>query len=256
MNGIFAIYNFGLLLIALCAFGLLRWWQIPAGTILDWAIGIGIIEWLFAIVTVPWNIYFAAKSTVREGEESRSQGITVEPRQLAYANTIASRSLIIAIALHLISAIALYYLSVHQITPLGYISSAAALLLTFLRPAISTYEYLAARLAAMRQQFVYPRADIIELRDRVDNIERQVNTLWNRLDINDEDSWLNEQEHRWTTNRDELAKITATIADLKAANDIAHQNLAQEAKQAISQITVDGQFLDRARELVRFIKTA
>ena len=67
---------------------------------------------------------------------------------------------------------------------------------------------------------------------------------------------MNNQNHRWETNRTELAKVTAAIADLKASNELDHQRLAQEARQAISQITVDGQFLEHARELIRFFKTA
>jgi hypothetical protein len=46
------------------------------------------------------------------------------------------------------------------------------------------------------------------------------------------------------------------MANMKATNELAHQRLAEEAKQAISQITVDGQFLEHARELIRFFKTA
>ena len=46
------------------------------------------------------------------------------------------------------------------------------------------------------------------------------------------------------------------MADFKASNELDHQRLAQEARQAISQITVEGQFLEHARELIRFFKTA
>jgi hypothetical protein len=252
MSGIIIIYNFSFLLLALIAFGLLRWWQVPAGSIIDWAIGIAIFEWLFAIVTIPWNIYFAARSTLETGTDSRIQGIEVEERQLGYARSISHRALIVAIGLHLISAAGLYYLAASGITPLGYISAGAALLLTFLRPAFSTYEYLAQRLSQMRQQFTYPRADIIELQHRLDRVEN----LAAQIDRSNEDAWIVSEQARWDTNRRDFADITAKITSLEATNELEHQRLAQEAKQAISQITVDGQFLDRARDLIRFIKTA
>ena len=76
------------------------------------------------------------------------------------------------------------------------------------------------------------------------------------LDDRDENSWLSHQGRQWESNRDELAKIVAAIAQMKADNELAHQRLDREAKQAISQITVDGQFLEHARELIRFFKTA
>lgn len=256
MYGSIAAFNSGLIFIALLAFGLLNWFQIPTGSILDWAIGIGIFEWAILIVTVPWNIYFKAKAAVQTGQESQRQGISVEDRQIQYASGIATKSLIVAIGLHLGTAIGLYWLAINGITSLGYWSSIGVLLLTLLRPAISTYEYLAARLSAMQEQFAYPRADILELRGRFDHLEYQVTQLTSQLDPNSDTSWLSQQNYRWDNNREQLSKITVSMADLKASNELDHQRLAQEARQAISQITVDGQFLEHARELIRFFKTA
>jgi hypothetical protein len=251
-----AAFNSGLIFIAILAFGLLNWLQIPAGSIWDWAIGIGIFEWAILIVTVPWNIYFKAKSAVQTGKESQLQGISIEERQIKYASEIATKSLIVAIGLHLGTALGLYWLAINGITSLGYWSSVGVLLLTLLRPAISTYEYLAARLTAMQEQFAYPRADILELRGRFQQLEDRVTQLTSQLDPYDDNSWLNQQNYRWDNNREELSKITVSMADMKASNELEHQRLAHEAKQAISQITVDGQFLEHARELIRFFKTA
>jgi hypothetical protein len=251
-----AAFNSGLIFIAILAFGLLNWFQIPAGSIWDWVIGIGIFEWAILIVTVPWNIYFKAKSAVQTGKESQLQGISIEERQIKYASEIATKSLIVAIGLHLGTALGLYWLAINGITSLGYWSSVGVLLLTLLRPAISTYEYLAARLTGMQEQFAYPRADILELRGRFQQLEDRVTQLTSQLDPYDDNSWLNQQNYRWDNNREELSKITVSIANMKASNELEHQRLAQEAKQAISQITVDGQFLEHARELIRFFKTA
>ncbi len=251
-----AAFNSGLIFIALLAFGLLNWFQIPAGNIWDWAIGIGIFEWAILIVTVPWNIYFKAQAAVQTAKESQLQGISVEERQIKYASGIATKSLIVAIGLHLGTAIGLYWLAINGITSLGYWSSIGVLLLTLLRPAISTYEYLATRLSAMQAQFAYPRMDILELRGRFQQLEDRVTQLTSQLDPDDDNSWFNQQHYRWDNNRNELSKITVSMADLKASNELEHQRLAQEAKQAISQITVDGQFLEHARELIRFFKTA
>ncbi len=256
MYGSIAVFNSGLLFIALLAFGLLNWFQIPAGNLWDWAIGIGIFEWTILIVTVPWNIYFKAKGVVQTGTDSQLEGIEVEDRQIQYARGIETKSLAIAIGSHFITAGGLYWLAIGGITPLGYWSSIGVLLLTLLRPAISTYEYLAARLSAMQQQFTYPRNDILELRDRFDRLENLVERLTDKLDAEDDTSWLSQQNYRWETNREEISKLTVAISNFKATNESEHQRLAQEARQAISQITVDGQFLEHARELIRFFKTA
>jgi hypothetical protein len=256
MYGSVAAFNSGLIFLALFAFGLLHWFQIPTGSLWDWAIGIGIFEWAILIVTVPWNIYFSAQAAVQTGKESQLQGIVVDERQILYASGIATKSLIVALGLHLGTAIGLYWLAISGVTALGYWSSVGVLLLTLLRPAISTYEYLATRLTAMKEQFAYPRADILELRGRFEQLEYRVTELTDRLNPNDDTSWLSSQERRWETNREELSRITVAMADLRASNELEHQRLAQEAKQAISQITVDGQFLEHARELIRFFKTA
>ncbi len=250
------VFNSGLIFVALLAFGLLQWFQIPAGSLWDWAIGIGIFEWAVLIVTVPWNIYFSAQSVLQTGKESQAREIAVDEQQLQYARNIATKSLLVAISLHLGTAIGLYWLAVSGITPLGYWSSAGVLLLTLLRPAISTYEYLAIRLRSMEDQFAYPRADILELRDRFTQLEYRVERLTEQLNPDEETSWLNNQNQRWENIRQEMSRMTAALADSKASNELEHQRLAQEAKQAISQITVDGQFLEHARELIRFFKEA
>jgi hypothetical protein len=249
-------FNSGLIFVALLAFGLLQWFQIPAGSLWDWAIGIGIFEWAVLIVTVPWNIYFSAQSVLQTAQESQAKGIAVDEQQIQYAGSVATKSLLVAIGLHLGTAFGLYWLAISGITPLGYWSSVGVLLLTLLRPAISTYEYLATRLRSMEEQFTYPRADILELRDRFTQLEYQVKLLTEQLNPEEETSWLNSQNQRWETMRQEMSKMTAALADSKASNELDHQRLAQEAKQAISQITVDGQFLEHARELIRFFKEA
>ncbi len=256
MYGSIAAFNSGLLFIALLAFGLLNWFQIPAGNLWDWAVGIGIFEWTILIVTVPWNIYFKAKAVAQTGTESQLQGMDVPERQIQYAKGVATKSLFVAIGLHLGTAIALYLLAANGITSLGYWSSIGVLLLTLLRPAISTYEYLATRLSEMQNQFLYPREDIFDLRERFGRLEDRVRELTDRFNPDDNESWVSQQNYRWETNREEIAKLTVSIANLKATNESEHQRLAQEAKQAISQITVDGQFLEHARELIRFFKEA
>lgn len=246
-----------ILLVALAlAFGLLKFFQIAAGTFLDWLLGLAILEWLLVIVTVPWNIYFAARQTTATAIDSQDKGIKVEQRQLNYAQTISKRSLIAAIFLHLLSAAGLYWIAQAGITAIGYWGAAAALLLTALRPAISSYEYLAERLRSIQQDFKYPREDALELRDRLSGVEVEVKSLLRKLDENSENSWLSKQNQRWHIHQTEIANTNARLQELQATNKVEHEQLSREAQQAISQLTVDGQFLDNVREIIRFFKTA
>jgi hypothetical protein len=137
-----------LLLLFIAGFGITQWLSLPFGGLIDWIIGASIFIWLIIIVTVPWNIYFQAKSVLDQANASRERGINVNERQIPYVRALRTRALILAIALHLISAIALYIFASSTIGTVGYIGAIAALLLTFLRPAISAYKYISQKLIA------------------------------------------------------------------------------------------------------------
>jgi hypothetical protein len=246
----------GFVVLILAAFGLLQWFHIPTGNFLDWVIGGASFWWLLVIVTVPWNIHFQAKQVIADGEQSQEKGIAVEEKQIQYVKVLAKRSFILAISLHLLSAIGLYILAVTGISAVGYISSGAALLLTGLRPAISAYEYLSARLSTISQEWKYPREDIMELRSRFDSLEETVNGLSEQLNPEQPYSLAANQQLYIEETRRELARIAANLEELRATNQTEHERLSREARQAIAQLSTDGQFLDNVREIIRFFKTA
>jgi multidrug resistance efflux pump len=251
-----AIGNAILVLLAAIIFGVLKFFQVTAGNLLDWVLGIAILEWLLVIVTVPWNIYFAAKQASETAIDSQQKGIAIEERQLRYIQAISQRSLVVAIILHLLSAGGLYWIAQAGLTPLGYLGAGAALLLTALRPAVSTYEYLAERLRSIQQEFSYPREDIMEVRDRLLQAENELKTWREKFDESEPDSWISEQSQRWQRQQSELVNLNAQVQELRATNNLDHDRLSREAQQAISQLTVDGQFLDHVREIIRFFKAA
>jgi hypothetical protein len=248
--------SFGLGITALIAYAILQWLHIPVGNFVDWFIGIASFSWLLIIVTVPWNIYFDAREVIAEANISQEKKIPVDQKQLNYVSKVSKISIIVALALHILSALGLYLLSATGISPVGYISSIATLLLTFLRPAVRTYKYLATRLAMIRQQIKYPREDVIELRGKVTQLETDVKQLLKEMDLENADSLVYKQQQEWQTTRKNLANLKAQLEAFDAKNEVAHQYLSQEAKSAISQLTEDGQFLDHVREIIRFFKTA
>ncbi len=252
----FGGFSIGLVVILLLAFGILNWLNVPAGSFLDWTIGGASFFWLVVIATVPWNIYFQAKEVVADAEQSREKNIPIEEKQLGYVQRIAKRSLWIAIALHLISAVVLYGLAVTGISAVGYISSVAALLLTGLRPVIRAYEYIATRLMMIRQEFKYPREDVLQLRDRVFILEDQIKYISDTLDENKADSWIANKNRQSAALRQDLSQLASSLESLRSTNQAEHNNLKKEAQNAIAQLTTDGQFLDHVREIIRFFKTA
>ncbi|MEH2270990.1 MAG: hypothetical protein V7K68_21670 [Nostoc sp.] len=246
----------GIVVVVLAAFGLLQWLHIPAGNFLDWVIGGASFWWLLVIVTVPWNVHFQAKEVLAEAAQSTEKGIAVDEKQVKYVTALAKRSLWVAIALHLFSAVGLYTLAVTGISTVGYISSGAALLLTILRPAIRAYEYLYARLAMIRQEWKYPREDIFELRDRFSILEQKIQSLEDQLNPEQPYSLSATQQRFAEETRRDLARIAANLEELRATNQTEHERLGREARNAIAQLSTDGQFLDHVREIIRFFKTA
>ncbi len=246
--------SFGSGLLALLAFFVLQWLQIPTGNLVDWLIGIASFWWLLAIVTVPWNIYFEAEDVKAEATISQRKNIPVDAQQLQYVTTISRWSLIAAIALHLISAVGLYFLASSGISAVGYVSALATLLLTFLRPAVRFYEYLARRLAAIRQLVQYPREDVLALRGTVNSLESQLATIQAQLNPEQEDSIVSVQQREWQKIRQAHSQLRATLEQLQANNDLAHQQLAKNTETAIAQLSEDSQILNHVREIIRFWK--
>jgi hypothetical protein len=242
--------------LTILTFAGLQWLHLPVGNLVDWLIGSASFLWLMLIVTVPWNIHFQAKGVLAEADLSAERQIPVEPQQLRYVRLLAKRSLVVAIALHLLSAIGLYALSATGITPIGYISAGAALLLTILRPAIAAYGYFLARLRLIQEATAYPREDIVTLRSQVAALETTADGLTQQMDVGQPDSWAASQQLQWAELRRDLSRLTTTLEELKATNLAEHHQLSRDAQQAIAQLSADSQFLDNVREIIRFFKTA
>lgn len=249
-------FSIGLVFLVLATFGALQWLDVPSGNFLDWVIGVASVWWLLVIVTVPWNIHFEAKAVLAEADESRRQEIAVDEQSVQYASQVATRSLWVAIALHLISALGLYGLAAAGISAIGYVSSAATLLLTALRPAIAFYRYLAARLWQIRHTLKYPREDVMELRYRVEAIEQATKQLEYQLNPENFDGWAATQQRTLAALRQDLTQLAAGQEDLKATNQADHDRLSREARNAIAQLSTDGQVLEHVREIIRFFKSA
>jgi hypothetical protein len=251
---VFGGFSLGLVIVLLLAFGLLTWLGIPTGRFLDWVIGGASFWWLVVIVTVPWNVYFRAKAVLTDAEESQAKGIAVAAPKLSYVQMLAQRSLWVALGLHLLSAVTLYLLAAFGVSAIGYIGSVAALLLTLLRPAIRTYDYIAARLFSIQQEFQYPREDVVQLRDRVNDLSQQLKTLQQQLNPQDPTAWAAIQEKQLQATRNDLTRLGSNLETLRRQNQSEHERLSQEAQSAIAQLSEDSRFLGNVREIIRFIK--
>jgi hypothetical protein len=108
----------------------------------------------------------------------------------------------------------------------------------------------------IRQEWKYPREDVVELRSRFDTLEATVQRLEEQLNPEQPYSLAANQQTYLEETRKELARISANLEAERATNQTEHERLAREARGAIAQLSTDGQFLDHVREIIRFFKTA
>jgi len=247
-------FTISIILVALLSFTILRWLDIPVGSLIDWLIGIAIFAWLITVVTVPWNIHFEAKEVLNDAKTSKKLNIQFDEKQLVYVKRLANLSLIGAIFLHLISAVGLYWLSVVNISIVGYFGSGAALLLTLLRPSIRAYEYISERLANIRESITYPREDVYLLKSKVENIESQLNWLLEEMNQKDKDSWRSKNNLKVQRTITEITKIHELLKSFQEQNEQSHERISKETRHAVAQLSEDGKFIDNIVEIIRFIK--
>lgn len=245
---------------ALIVLAILQWLDIPAGRFVDWVVGVLSFWWLTLIVTVPWNIHFDARRVLSDAAQSKKRNIELDPKRLAHVAQIARRALMAALTLHVVSAIALYWIAIAGVSPVGFVAAVVALLLTALRPGIRLYEYLAHQLRQIGREVRYPREDVVELLRRVSDLEDMLNlkkeTSWAMVQVKaaqDNEAFSHQLKADTATS---IQQLTTSLDQLRTENMVDHQRLGTEYRQALAQVTEDRRFLEHIREIIRFVKKA
>jgi hypothetical protein len=246
----------GITFISILVFGTLQWLQIPKGTMIDWIIGVIAFWWLLLVVTIPWNMHFQAKEVLDEIRISEDKKLTVNPNDRVYAQKIAKRYLMLALILHLISTVVLYILAYLGISSIGYWGAGIALLLTGLRPALRMQAYVVQRLSAMKQEIRYPRDDAYELGIQQSDLKYRIENMESILNINDVHSWASSQHQEIASLQKKVDDILVKIKTSELQNKVEHEIIAKKSEETVAKLSEDAQFLNQARELIRFIKSA
>lgn len=230
--------------------------HIPAGTMIDWIVGIVAFWWLTGITTLPWNMYFTAKDLLDDAEISAKKGITIDQEDVAYAKKKSKLFLRIALILHVVSAVALYLLAFFGISSIGYFAAIVAVVLTFVRPSYRLYDYIIGRLQNMQRKILYPREDVYELRAEIIKQTERIDALVYLLDMEKEESWASRTTHELKKIAAHSKKVEQELEQLHVSNDKAHADLSTKTQQEIAKLSEDAQFLNQAREVIRFFKNA
>jgi hypothetical protein len=129
------------------------------------------LAWLAGLVTLPWNLYFAAHRARAGMTLSRERGITVREADEAEASRLARRMLGFAIGAHVGTALAAALVAYLLSARTGYYVAGFFLMTTAVRPAAAYFAHVRARIGALERQSTHPRDDVATLLRRVEHLQ-------------------------------------------------------------------------------------
>lgn len=211
---------------------------VAPSTLLAVLVGAISLIWLLVLLTVPWNLYFAARRVVHETHLSRERGIEVPQAREDEASGIARRMLRFAIAGHLLSAAVIAVITYFSGAQVGYYFAGFYLLATFFRPAGSYLAHLRERVSTLMEELHYPRQDVATLRAELSDLTEARTKLEESVRDLDE----------------KLTQTRAQLAALQATTETADHDLNRRITQMTRRFdeTVDG--LSDNQELITGLK--
>jgi hypothetical protein len=139
------------------------------------------LGWLVTLVTLPWNLYFAAHRATASMEVSRERGIAVRQADAAEAVRLARRMLWFALGAHLVTALAAAAVAFFTGARVGYYVASFFLLTTAFRPAAAYFWHVRTRIRVLTRESTHPRDDVAALLEKVDGLRDAVDDLWSGL---------------------------------------------------------------------------
>jgi hypothetical protein len=226
--------------------------------------GAGIVAgtcWLVALVTVPWNLFFAARRAQAEMAVSRERGISVREADGAEAARIARRMLRFAIGAHAVTAAAAVMVAYLTGEAAGYYVAAVFLAATGVRPAAEYLAHIRKRIGALTQQITFPPDDVAALTERVDLLEHRARAA--RRGLHRVEAALGEGlAHATGVLTADLARLSDAQADDRAAARSRDDDLGRRIDAMVRRIesALDGisdhqELVTGLRALVRMIRS-
>lgn len=217
--------------------------------------------WLVALVTVPWNLYFAARRAAAAMTVSRERGISVRDADDAEAARIAARMLRFALAAHLSTALAAAVIAYVSGEPAGYYVAAAFLIATGIRPAVAYLAHVRERIRVLTRESTHPRADVASLEQQMDDITAALELVQANL-RRAESTLADNIAHARHVLTADLARLQDAQADDKAAARARDDALGRRIDDMVRRIeaTLDGisdhqELLTGIRALVRMVRS-
>ena len=126
--------------------------SVPLTTLLTVGAVVIALSWLIVLVTVPWNLHFAARRAAAEMAVSRERGISVRASYDAEAARISGRMLRFALSAHLATAVAAAAIAFVSGSKAGYYVAGIFLLSTAFRPAGAYVAHVRERIMVLTRE--------------------------------------------------------------------------------------------------------
>jgi hypothetical protein len=240
---------------------------VPLATTASIGVGGVALAWLIVLVTLPWNLYFAARRVVGEITVSRERGIAVPPAHEAEAGRIARRMLWFALGAHVGTAAAAAVIAVISGAKVGYYFAGLFLLSAAARPAAAYLAHVRHRINTLTRETTHPRDDVASLKHRTEQVACSVKEL--RGEVIGVADGLRRAEAALAGDiahaRDVLTADLARVQDAQAADRAAARTRDDDLGRRIDEMvrrieaTLDGisdhqELITGIRALVRMIK--
>jgi hypothetical protein len=169
----------GVVVVGAAVLGVLLHFVAHASTsvLLGFGAGAACLMWLAVLLTVPWNLYFQARTARQEITEGRAAGLEIAEGREQDAERIAGRLLRTAVGSHLVSAAVIGVVAAVSGQAVGYWFCVFYLIATVLRPGQAWLRHLRARIGVLHEEASFPRDDILALKARLDTAEAAVTGL-------------------------------------------------------------------------------
>jgi len=241
---------------------------VAVSTLLTIGAGGVALAWLVVLVTVPWNLYFAARRAVAEMAVSRGRGITVPAAYGGEARQLGRRMLWFALGAHIATALAAAVITYVSGATIGYYFAGFYLLSAAIRPVVAYFAHVRERITTMTRESRHPRDDIASLKLEVDGLAGGLKELRAELprmrsEIGRIQSTLaGDIAHVRQLLTSDLSRLQDAQAEDRAAARSRNDDLARRIDQMVHRMeaTLDGlsdhqELLTGIRALVRMVRT-
>jgi len=235
--------------------------RVPTATLLTVAVVVVALSWLVVLVTVPWNLYFAARRAALQMAVSRDRGITVRPDYDDEARRISHRMLRFALGGHVGTAIAATAIAFASGNKTGYYVAGIFLLATMFRPASAYLFHVRERIKVFTRESMQPRDDVITLRERMDEVSALARQSADEL-YRTQAKMADTIEHTRSLLSADLTRLRETQEADRTLVQARHDDLERQIDQMVRRIeaTLDGisdhqELLSGLRALVRMVRS-